>query len=249
VRLPVLLVLAGWLAGCAVVPKNAPVPSGEATVYVVDRGWHTDIALPADEVAGPLGSLERAFPDARFLVFGFGARRYYMAEHAGPGDLLAALLPDDGVILVTALHAPPTEALAAGSVVTLHVTPNGLGRITMRLEAAFARTPDGSPVRLAEGPDPDSAFYASTEAYDALHTCNTWTATLLREAGLPVDPHVLFAGQVMRQARAIAARQTEPRNGQAPVLRLLQLDQAPPDLPTPLHHVLDVGRVAPAHRA
>jgi uncharacterized protein (TIGR02117 family) len=212
VRLPVLLVLAGWLAGCAVVPKNVPVPNGEARIYVVDRGWHTDIALPADEVAGPLASLGRGFPDARFLVFGFGARRYYMARHAGSGDVVAAFLPDDGVILVTALHAPPTETFGAGSVVTLHATANGLERITVRLGGAFARTPDGSVMWLGEGPDPDSAFYASTEPYDALHTCNTWTAALLRDAGLPVDPHVLFAGQIMRQARAIAANQTEPRN-------------------------------------
>jgi hypothetical protein len=97
-------------------------------------------------------------------------------------------------------------------VVTLHATTNGLGRITVRLGGAFRRTPDGSAMWLADGPDPDSAFYASTEAYDALHTCNTWTAGLLREAGLPVDPHVLFAGQIMRQARAIAANQTERRN-------------------------------------
>src|SRR5580693_4731124 len=31
--------------------------------------------------------------------------------------------------------------------------------------------------------------------------------------------------------------------------RLLQLDQAPPDFPPPLHHVLDIRRIAPAHRA
>ena len=205
-RLSVLLVLAGWLTGCAVVPKNVPVPNGEATIYVVDRGWHTDLALPAAEV-GPLASLARAFPDTRFLVFGFGARRYYMAHHAGSGDVLAALLPDDGVILVTALRAPPAKEFAAGSVVMLHMATNGLGRITTRLRGAFAWTSDGSPVRLADGPDPDSAFYTSTEAYDALHTCNTWTAALLREAGLPIDTHVLFADQVMRQARAIAAAQ------------------------------------------
>jgi uncharacterized protein (TIGR02117 family) len=212
VRLPVLLVLAGWLAGCAVVPKNVPVPNGEARFYVVDRGWHTDIALPADEVADPLASLERGFPDARYLVFGFGARRYYMARHAGSGDFLAALVPDEGVILVTALHAPPPETFGAGSVVTLHATTNGLARITVRLAGAFVRTPDGSAMWLANGPDPDSAFYASTEAYDALHTCNTWTAALLHEAGLPVDPHLLLAGQIMRQTKAIAAKQTEPRN-------------------------------------
>ena len=55
-------------------PTDAPVPNGEATIYVVGRGWHTDIGLSVDEVTGPLASLERDFPGIRFMVFGFGER-------------------------------------------------------------------------------------------------------------------------------------------------------------------------------
>ena len=75
-RTPVVALLAGWLAGCAVAPTAGPVPRGEATVYVVGRGWHTDIGLPVDEVTGPLASLESDFPGVRFMVFGFGEREY-----------------------------------------------------------------------------------------------------------------------------------------------------------------------------
>ncbi len=64
--------------------------------------------------------------------------------------------------------------------------------------------------RLADGPYLGSAFYASNETYDGFHTCNTWTALLLRQAGFPMNPHVLFADQVMRQVHAMAARQARP---------------------------------------
>ena len=56
------------------------MPDGDATIYVVGRGWHTDIGLSVDEVTGPLASLERDFPGIRFMVFGFGEREYYMAQ-------------------------------------------------------------------------------------------------------------------------------------------------------------------------
>ncbi|MHB0887352.1 DUF2459 domain-containing protein [Acidithiobacillus sp.] len=42
--------------------------------------------------------------------------------------------------------------------------------------------------------------------YDAFYTCNTWTATALHIAGLPVDPQgVLFARQVMSAIQRLSA--------------------------------------------
>ncbi len=199
--------LAGWLAGCAVLPTDAPVPDGEATIYVVERGWHTDIGLPVDEVTGPLTALERDFPGIRFMVFGFGERQFYMAHDAGSGEMLTALLPSDSAILMTALRAPPAEAFADQKVVTLHLPSSGVERIAMRLWDALEKAPDGSVVRLADGPYLGSVFYASRETYAAYHTCNTWTALVLRDGGLPINTRVLFADQVMDQVVRIAVVQ------------------------------------------
>jgi uncharacterized protein (TIGR02117 family) len=203
--------LAGWLAGCAVMPADAPVPNGEATIYVVGRGWHTDIGLPVDDAAGPLASLRRDFPGVRYMVFGFGERQYYMARNAGSGEMLTALLPSESAILVTALLATPTEAFADQTVVMLHLPRSGVERIAMRLWDDLEKAADGSAARLADGPYVGSAFYASPDTYDALHTCNTWTAQVLREGGLPMNTHVLFADQVMQQVARIAA--TQARSG------------------------------------
>jgi uncharacterized protein (TIGR02117 family) len=209
VRALVVVPLAGWLASCAVIPADAPVPNGEATIYVVARGWHTDIGLPVNETIGPLGSLERDFPGVRFMVFGFGERQFYLARDGGSGEMLTALLPSKSAILMTALRAAPTEAFADQTVVTLHLSRSGAERIAMRLWSGLERAPDGSPVRLADGPYVGSAFYASEETYDAFHTCNTWTALVLRDGGLPMQTHVLFAGQVMQQVARIAAMQAQ----------------------------------------
>jgi hypothetical protein len=207
VRAILVAVLAGWLSGCAAIPNRGPIPVGDGILYVVARGWHTDLGFSVDEVGGPLASLEQDFPGVRYLVFGFGERAYYMGRNAGSGEMLAALFPSKSAILVTALTAPPTKAFPDQQVVVLRLAPRDLARIADRLWDDLEKAPDGTAVRLAGGPYAGSAFYASTETYDAFHTCNTWTALLLRDAGFPVNPGVLFAGQLMSQVRAVAARQ------------------------------------------
>jgi hypothetical protein len=209
VRALVAAPLAGWLAGCAVMLADAPVPSGEATIYVVARGWHTDIGLPVNETIGPLAALESDFPGVRFMVFGFGERQFYLARDGGSGEMLTALLPSKSAILMTALRAAPTEAFADQTVVTLHLSRSGVEQIAMRLWTDLEKASDGSLLRLADGPYAGSAFYASGETYDAFHTCNTWTALVLRDGGLPMQTHVLFAGQVMQQVARIAAMQAQ----------------------------------------
>ena len=142
------------------------------------------------------------------MVFGFGERQYYMAHDAGSGEMLTALLPSESAILLTALRAPPTEAFVDQTVVTLHL-PQERRRADRRCGSGdgLEKAPDGSAVRLADGPYLGSVFYASRETYDAFHTCNTWTALVLRDGGLPINTHVLFAGQVMQQVSRIAAMQ------------------------------------------
>ena len=149
------------------------MPHGEATIYVVGRGWHTDIGLRASEVTSQLASLESKFPGIRFMVFGFGEREYFIGRNGGAGEMLAALFPSKSAILLTPLHAPPSEAFANQQVVTLHLPKSGVLQIATRLWDNLEKTADGAPVRLGDGPDVGSVFYASSEAYNAFHTCNT----------------------------------------------------------------------------
>ena len=206
----VLLVWVGLAGGCTspAPPPAAAVPTGNASIIVVASGWHSDIALPTDELGTPLADLERDFPDAHFLVFGFGERAYLMARDGGSGEMLGALLPSESAIRMTALRAPPAEVFGAENLVTLHLSRQAVDRIAALIWQGMEKQADGTPRRLAGEPYAGSVLYAATETYDALHTCNSWTAQLLHEAGLPVDPNgVLFTGQVMDQARQIAALQ------------------------------------------
>jgi hypothetical protein len=204
------------MSGCGGLPVRSQMdePIGDATIAVIDRGWHTDISVPAERISGPAAMLVRAFPGARFLVFGFGDRAYYMSPEQLLGQMAAAVFPDPGVMLLTALSAPPADAFGADRVVTLHVSQAEIDRIVAFIWQTLDRRTNGLPRRLADGPYPGSAFYASGETYDALDNCNTWTALALYNGGLPIDPSgVIFASQVMARVREVLERQNELERG------------------------------------
>jgi uncharacterized protein (TIGR02117 family) len=184
-------------------PYAEPAPSREA-IYVISGGWHTEVGLPAEALGGSLRALKRDFPSARYLIFGWGARDYYMAQNFGIGDLLRAAVPGPAVMLVIPLEISPEAFFGASNVFLLHAPPDGTQRLSQFLWEYLVIEENGTPGRIGTGPYPQSVFYASTGTYNLGHTCNTWTAEALRAAGLPVNAAgVVFAGQVLDQLPSI----------------------------------------------
>jgi uncharacterized protein (TIGR02117 family) len=199
------LLLLGCLAACVQLAPSPPAefaaePRTEA-IYVLHGGWHTELALSVQLIDGPLAALYRDFPAARTLVFGWGARDYYMAQNPGLADAMRALSPGPAVMLVTGLPAAPAPSENA---FILFVSRPGMVRLSHWLWNELAKDAAG-PQRISAGPYPESVFYAATGSYDASHTCNTWTAEALRVAGLPVTTAgTVFADQVTAQLAPFA---------------------------------------------
>lgn len=205
----------GWRclqAAALALAVGAAAPAAHAArrvpeVYVVSNGWHTEIGLSARWLNGPLAKFRHIFPGASYFVFGWGERAFYMSPSPSWAEALRALLPARAVLLVLALQAAPSHAFVHGiRVAAVPIEPAGARRLVAFLWRSFARTEAGGPERLGPGPYPVSAFYAAAGTYDGGHTCNTWTAEALGQAGLPVRAvGVVFAGQVMRQVHALDA--------------------------------------------
>jgi uncharacterized protein DUF2459 len=194
------------LTGACAVPWTRP--SEGAFVYVIERGWHTDIGLPVQEIAGPLATLEGGFPGVRVLTFGFGERQFLVNRKTNLGTMLIALLPSRSLLLVTALRTTPEVAFGPSNVVALPISRAGLEKIEASIWQELENPDTGA---LAEGPYLGSVFYAARDTYDMLFTCNTWTAETLRVGGLPIPATgVVFAEQVMGMARWIGARHVLP---------------------------------------
>jgi uncharacterized protein (TIGR02117 family) len=185
-----------------------PAPSPEAsvtTITIVERGWHTDVCIDRNDAGHDFESLAQAFPGSRFLCFGFGERGYVITREHGVLATLAALFPSRSALLMTVLREVPASAFGADRVVRIGISGVGLNGLQSYLTNAVQIDGAGRPIQLGVGPYPDSVFLAATGTYDALYTCNTWTADAMRSAGLPVDDTVIFAGGVMRQARQLGA--------------------------------------------
>ena len=200
------------LAGCrsTPLPTYQEAPGGGVTTYLIAAGWHTEIALPIHAIHDPLRAVTPDFPSSQYLAFGWGERNYYMARAPTVGDAMSALFPGPAVLLVTALYGPPRDSRASAQVFEVGLSPAGLDRLANYIWAAFEKSGDGTPRRLAPGPEPGSVFYAATGTYSATYTCNTWTAEGLRVGGLPVTPAgVVFADQVTEQLRMLGTRAAE----------------------------------------
>lgn len=179
-------------------------------MYVIAAGWHTEIAYPIHAMHGPLKAVTPDFPGAQYLSFGWGERNYYMARAPTFSDAMSALFPGPAVLLVTPLYRPPRHSRANAQVFEVGFSTAGLDRLCNHLWAAFEKSGDGTPRRLAAGPEPGSAFYAATGTYSASYTCNTWIAESLRAGGIPVTPAgVVFTNQVIDQLRSLSVRAAE----------------------------------------
>ncbi|HTV80068.1 MAG TPA: DUF2459 domain-containing protein [Steroidobacteraceae bacterium] len=216
-----VLLAALALSACATVPQLPaptdphPVTGPLTAVFVVKRGWHTDIGFAVPDISAPLAATRSAFPAARYVLFGFGDRHYLLTHGRKFAALFGAIWPGRAVVLVTTLEASPEAAFGDQHVIRLMVPPEQQERLQAFIWKSVESSA-GSPQSLGPGPYAGSAYYAATEGYSGLHTCNTWTAEGLAAAGLAVHSRgVEFAGQVWHQVRRLAAHQQGSAGGKA----------------------------------
>lgn len=206
VLLPLLMSVACSVQRTRVAPPAQP-PGPRVALYVVRRAGHADVGFAMTDLEPPLSSLRAAFPGAHYLLFGFGDRAYWLAGGRGLA-LLEALWPGPGIVLATSLTQAPQAERGADNVVRLEVTVEQARRL-QRFVWSSLTVRDGAPVPVQVGPDAGSWFYATPQRYSLLHTCNTWAAQALKEAGLPIrSAGVELVGQLWRQLRRLQREQS-----------------------------------------
>jgi Protein of unknown function (DUF2459) len=186
-------------------PARAAAPQALA-VYVVKRGWHVDVGIATTDVLPVLQPVSTAFQGSRYLLFGFGARRYLL--HRNAGTMVAALWPGAALVMVTSLHASQLQdVFDEDHVVRLAVTAQQMSSLQSFIARSLALH-DGAPVPVVPAPL-DGAYYESARRYSAVYTCNSWAAEALQAAQLPIDSTgVEFAWQLWHQVQRLADTQT-----------------------------------------
>ncbi len=195
-----LLLLLGVLTGCATAPPpECPAAlAGHDVVYVLGRGWHTQIGLPAEELTGGLAVFRTIFPGARTVMFGYGKRTFMVAPPNDVSELMLGPVPGPALIEAVGLTTTPPDAYGPSGMIELALPPGGAAKLAAFVWQDLEHDKAGQPVLIAPGHFRGSLFYAARSGYDLLHTCNTWVAEAAGAGGLPVDADWLaFSGQTM----------------------------------------------------
>ncbi len=191
----VLVAVAALLAGTFVprplfdTAEGSDAPARRILVFA--SHIHTDIAVPIEALALEdfaflaEAGLPISHPDARWVLFGWGGKAFYVATpeltDIRLGPLLKSFTLDSSVmhVEVTSDVAEPHPNLSAFT-----ISEDGLKRMLAFMRASFADR-DGKPVQIVgTGYGSADTFYEAVGSFNALLGCNTWTGAALREAGL-----------------------------------------------------------------
>ena len=204
---PALALCALLLATCETAPlPTAPDDDGPRTrlIQVASNGWHTAIVVPASALVAT-GLLPEAadFPGASNFEFGWGDRVYYPAKEKTVGmTLAAALVPTPAVMHMAGLSAAPRNSGSNREVVAVALTEAGFLNLIEALASEFERPSGGRAASVARGLYPGSLFYNARGEFHLFNTCNTWTARMLRAAGVAISPSgIVTADGLMARLR------------------------------------------------
>lgn len=191
---------AALTAGCVAPVKGLfpPVPGARVeTVYVIDHGLHTGLALPRADLAVTDPPVLPESPRADYLEFGWGDAAYYPAAHPTISMGLKALFwPSPSVVNVTGISGPLSNAYPAEEIIAVELSEAGFERLRDFVANSFRRDQQGNLIPAEAG------FYEAKGKFYFLHTCNWWTAAALRAAGCPIATGgCVTAACVMAQTR------------------------------------------------
>lgn len=177
-------------------PPRAGVRS--RTVYVINHGTlHTGLAVKRSDIPHGTWPAQRDYSRFKYLEVGWGDDDGYrkpltsgIALKALAGSKRTVLLADGFNTVRTKLKEPKF------SVIEVDLSVQGFDRLSRHVEQTYTLDEAGRPIRLGKG------WYRARGAYSAFHTCNTWVAEGLRQAGCPITPAwCLTPGPLLQQTR------------------------------------------------
>ncbi|MGQ8633127.1 TIGR02117 family protein [Agrobacterium sp. DKPNP3] len=163
----------------------------EREILLLSNPIHTDIALPVDNdlrrVFAELqeGGIAVNHPAAAYVVFGWGGRAFYIQTPTWadlkPMPVLRSFTLDNSVMHVDVTGDFPADL---AGVKRLRISEAGYQRLVAGIRASFAGNAGGVRPISGAGYGPTDAFFEANGWFNALAGCNTWSAAMLREAGI-----------------------------------------------------------------
>ena len=214
-------IAAGWTWTRAADPRLASRPGDEVvTAYLLDNGFHTDLAVPRSALMatlGPLADATATLAPGDWVLIGWGDAKFYVDQspigERLPDGFRAFFRPGNpSVVMLDPEQADPRERFSEDGRATLVLSRAGFEAMLRRVEASLALS--GGRARIAAArPGDDARFYASNENFSIAYLCNHWSAKVLNAGGLAVRPlRSVTSSEVMATVRRVELDTTAPQD-------------------------------------
>ncbi len=183
------------------------VPAKEGVeIFVWSNGVHADVVVPAktEQIdwtkTFPPSEFEAVPPNPEYVAIGWGDRGFYLNvpewKDLSFGIAFKALfLPSETAMHITYTGKPKTGSLCKRT----SITPAQYETLIKFIGAAVRTNETGRAVRIpAPGYFESDGFYEANGSYNFIGTCNTWTGTGLRQAGVRMGLWTPLASGVMK---------------------------------------------------
>lgn len=189
----VFVVAAGTFVPRPLLPQALATRQGQAmrTILVISNPIHTDLAFPLDdETLRYFPFLEAEglpvrHPLARWIIFGWGGRAFYLETptwaELKPMPVVKSLTLDQSVMHVEVAGELNLQNAAIHSI---PIAQQDFDRMARAVAGSF-RLRDGAVQAIPnKSYGRSDRFFEANGFFNALLGCNTWTASMLRQAGL-----------------------------------------------------------------
>jgi uncharacterized protein (TIGR02117 family) len=195
-----LLALA-YLSSIPEAPELKPVPGEGIAISIADHGYHAGIVLPREPLlraaeasrSTALIAILSRFETYPWIEIGWGDEGFYRKvpalEFAAVPEIARALFGPGNVSVlhVVGLDQKPREFFPVADILTLHLSEQGLARLSAEIERTAVAVDSGQPEDLGPGLYGPSLFFRANGFYHAANNCNQWIARLVGAAGVPVS--------------------------------------------------------------
>lgn len=190
--LPLLYLLAALMLGSVVREPPRAAAARDITVFLLDNGVHTDLALPLSNavfdwttVIDPADARQLYFP-LDYVAFGWGDRAFYLETPQWRDMKVATAFKAVAGLGDTVIHATfLPQPRATPNSVAIDVSADEYRALAASIVASLQTDSTGrAQVIVGRAYGDNDAFYAAHGSYSLFNTCNSWTNHRLKAAGL-----------------------------------------------------------------
>lgn len=184
-----------FMFGCSTMPKaiepgkKPQLCTEQDEVYVLSHGWHTGIAIKADDLNKLIPALATRFFRVRYYEIGWGDAGFYQANEITTGLTLRAMFWSPGSVLhVVGFNDDPKHYFYRSEVKIIKTSHENYLHLLEFIQSSFKKDQAGNILAEKRGIYADSQFYTGMGTYQLFNTCNKWTAKALYSIGMDISP-------------------------------------------------------------